>query len=407
MESWTSGLTWGNLFSLEPSIYASPNYVSFAMRCQYPNEISPGCLCPDSKTETGQGTCSKTRTIRDKDYTWGKYDYSDPQYCRKMAMAINKRWGAHCMKHAQCSQGLHCKQNVCMPCPDEACPDKTPNIELSSWPTCKNDEKYTCSSSCGVSGTQCNENYLGANCCEGLRCENNKCNPEQRPTSGPCESHDDSPQGYFCFDGQITDAVGRECHATHDTASDSCSVAGLFCDIGTNTFYRSYDEPRAIYDPIHHSCIAHFDCDEGFHCLCEGTDSQYGTCEVCQIGTHCPDKGSPNVPTCKRAEYNCPDFCILIDKECSTTDLEKGKCCLGLKCGEEGVCVRDECKKSGTCVDDSEGCVNYGCWNSVVVGIVEQRCSSENGLASPNCVGGTFCNTDTDICLCPTGKKRK
>ncbi len=224
---------------------------------------------------------------------------------------------------------------------------------------------------------------------------------------GPCESHDDSPQGYFCLDGQITDAVGRECHATHDTASDSCSVAGLFCDIGTNTCYRSYDEPRVIYNPIHHSCIAHFDCDEGFHCLREGTDSQYGTCEVCQIGTHCPDKGSPNVPTCKRAEYNCADVCILIDKECSTTDLEKGKCCLGLKCGEEGVCVRDECKKSGSCVDDSEGCVNYGCWNSVVVGIVEQRCSSENGLASPNCVGGTFCNTDTDICLCPTGKKKK
>ncbi len=34
VESWTSGVTWGNSFSLEPNVYVSPNYVSFVMRCQ-------------------------------------------------------------------------------------------------------------------------------------------------------------------------------------------------------------------------------------------------------------------------------------------------------------------------------------------------------------------------------------
>ncbi len=38
--------------------------------------------------------------------------------------------------------------------------------------------------------------------------------------------------------------------------------------------------------------------------------------------------------------------------------LKLGDCYLGLKCGEEGVCVHDECKTTGACVDDSECCDN-------------------------------------------------
>ncbi len=299
-----------------------------------------------------------------QDFTWGEYDYSDPQFCWKMEVGVNKRWGGHCMEHAYCAQGLSCEQNVCMPCPDEDCPDKTPSIRLSNWPMCINDEKYACSSSCGGQLTQCNEYSMGANCCDGLTCLYNKCIAEIRPTNGECESHDDSPQGYFCLDSQITDAVGWECHATHDTASANCSVAGLFCDTGANICYRSYDEPRVIYNPTHHSWIAHFDCDEGLYCLREGTDSQYGTYEIRQIGTHCPDKGSPNVPTCKRGDHNCPDTCGLISVECSTTDPEKGKCCLGFICDGE-KCVTDTCKKSGDCSSDDE------CMMGMVAGMAE------------------------------------
>ncbi len=40
----------------------------------------------------------------------------------------------------------------------------------------------------------------------------------------------------------------------------------------------------------------------------------------------------------------------------------------------------------------------YGCWNGRVVFAVGQECYSENGQASPNCVVGTICNTDTNKC---------
>ncbi len=74
--------------------------------------------------------------------------------------------------------------------------------------------------------------------------------------------------------------------------------------------------------------------------------------------------------------------------------------------GVTGYCVPDPCKKTGTCDDDSDLCENYGCLNGTVVYAEGQKYYLRNGLVSPNCVGGTYCNTDTGTCYWHTGKTR-
>ncbi len=64
----------------------------------------------------------------------------------------------------------------------------------------------------------------------------------------------------------------------------------------------------------------HFDCDDGLYCLRNGSSDQGGTCEVC-LADDCPDKGSPNVPSCKRGEYGCPDVYLRKTDQCRTTDI--------------------------------------------------------------------------------------
>ncbi len=156
----------------------------------------------------------------------------------------------------------------------------------------------------------------------------------------------------------------------------------------------------------------HFDCDDGLYYLRNGNPDQDGTCEVCLVDGDCPDKGSPNFPTCKRGEYGCPDVCLHANEQCRTTDIfgktiKVGDCCCGKMCGVTGYCTNDERKTTGTCTDDNECADKYGCLNGTVVYAEGQICSLENNKASPSCTDGTICNTDTGTCSRPTtGKMR-
>ncbi len=113
---------------------------------------------------------------------------------------------------------------------------------------------------------------------------------------GDCtEDDDDICQGYFCLTNKVVNGEGRECYIGNNGISSNCSISGTFCDVESNTCYRSYDNPRVTYNPLgHHPCRYHFDCDDGFYCR----GGRRSSCQPCVIGD-CPDKGIPNLPTCK------------------------------------------------------------------------------------------------------------
>ncbi len=209
-------------------------------------------------------------------------------------------------------------------------------------------------------------------------------------------------------------ALGEECYIENGQVSVNCTD-GTFCNIATNKCYRPNEAaPRVIYNPVGHDCMYHFDCEEGLYCAQHPTRDGRKICSVCQVAEGCPEKGSqPNYKTCKRGEYECPNVCLHENDQCRTTSggpfgktIKVGDCCRGMMCGVTGYCVNDERKTTGTCTDDNECADNYGCLNGRVVHAEGQICSSENGLVSPNCVGGTYCNTDTGTRYWHTGKTR-
>ncbi len=113
------------------------------------------------------------------------------------------------------------------------------------------------------------------------------------------------PHCYCVEDVKIVNGEGRECYIDDHRISSNCSISGTFCDVESNTCYRSYDEPRVIYNPVGHDCVFHFDCGDGLYCSRNGCD-QSGRCEECNFN-YCPYKGNPNFPTCRRGEPGCPD----------------------------------------------------------------------------------------------------
>ncbi len=142
-ESGVSG--WGNSYDIEPSKETAPIHVNYAMRCEYPAEVAPNCLCPEKDPpEGGAQICSKRvhhcramlvycHKLRDKE--WGKYNYSSPEYCWKLNIIIDRPLGTICSEHAHCAGGLQCSDvwGVCQECCNGECPDKTWSDELRAW----------------------------------------------------------------------------------------------------------------------------------------------------------------------------------------------------------------------------------------------------------------------------------
>ncbi len=419
---------WGNLYDIKPNQKTEPLDldVNYAMRCEYPH-VAVQCLCPEKTPPKGDAqVCGKSMPrcfnlyfggcFRLNNLEWGKHNYSSPEYCWKLNTIIDRPLGTICSEHAHCTGGLKCSDGVCSTCPKHVCPDRTQSDKLSAWAkTCKCGE-YGCPDNvCARKGEGCSPTNLGLGCCQGLKCSpGGMCIEDDCKVDGECTEDDDNIcPGYFCLEkyervkgdgprcycliGQVVNGEGRECYIYDNGVSSNCSISGTFCDVESNTCYRSCDKPKQqIYKPLDSECTEHFECDEGLYC-------NGGRCSVCQVTEECPEKRNPNFPVCKYGEYECPDCCLLGDDECN---LDNDECCLGLKCEHKqigssyrNVCVHDPpCKKTGTCDEYSNFCDGYGCFEGTVVYAVGQRCSSKNGQASPNCVGGTFCDTDTKKC---------
>ncbi len=386
------------------------------MRCEYPGMVAANCLCPKKDPpEGGAQICynrvrEKRRPKPNRWIYWGEDNYSDGEYCRKLNVIIDRPLGTVCFEHAHCAAGLQCSDGVCSTCPNDGCPDRTPSDKFSLWKnTCRYGEYECPNNDCARRGEGCSPTNLGLGCCTGLKCSPGRvCITNECKVDGECtEDDDDICQGYFCLENKVVNGVGRECYIEDNGVSSNCSISGTFCDVKSNTCYRSYDKPTPIRNlPYFQRCTGHFECDEGL--CCNG-----GLCHVCQLAEEYPEKRKFNYPVCKHGEYNCPDVCLLENDQCRTTSggpfgktIKVGDCCHGMMCGVTGYCVNDERKTTGTCTDDN-GCADkYGCLKGTVVYAEGHGCSSENNKASPNCTGGTICNTDTGICSWPTGKTR-
>ncbi len=383
---------WGNSYDIKPNKKTAPLHVNYAMRCEYPDYVAVHCLCPGKDPpEGGAQICSKKVRRCDKyldfnfggfvrykckysDREWGKYNYSSPQYCTKLDVIIDRPLGSMCSEHAHCAVGLECSSGVCSLCPGDACPDRTPSDELSSWGKTCSYGRNNCPHAWKGNGRKCNPHTTGADCCGGLTCdsESGKCIPDDGKVDGNCTEDDgDICRGYFCLENKVVNGEGREwCYIEDNGLSSNCSISGTFCDVESNTCYRSYDKPRQIYKPHNSECKEHFDCDKGLYC-------NGGICSACQVNEECPEKGNPNFNTCKRGEYGRPRTNCVTQGGARWPEWGTN-CCGGLKC-DEGSCVIDKCKKTGTCDDDSDLCDGYGCVNGNVVHAVGQKCYSENG----------------------------
>ncbi len=130
---------WGNSYKLHLGKYKAPVYVQYAMRCEYPADVAPNCLCPEINSPDG-GTCSKSVSTPSGNREWGNYDYSDSKYCWKLNVITNRPDGSHCFENAQCEEGLYCdidtsdgNKRIYMMCPRGGCPDKRWSEKLASW----------------------------------------------------------------------------------------------------------------------------------------------------------------------------------------------------------------------------------------------------------------------------------
>ncbi len=224
---------WGNSFTILPNQYTSPFTVRYAIRCEYPADVAPSCLCPSSEKD---GKCSKT--IGETE--WGGKDYSSCNYCRKLNIMTYRPLGSECEENAECEIGLYCAANgKCRRCSSErACPAKTKSNRLSLWPTCKYGV-YNCPFTCvpKVRG-ECNSNPFekGEDCCRGMTCSNGQC--IFCKMEGKCpDSSSEICDGFFCLNDKITNAEGLACKSKSDCKG------GMHCHPDLKVCYRSYDKP--------------------------------------------------------------------------------------------------------------------------------------------------------------------
>ncbi len=385
---------WGESYRI-PNMNTSLN-AGYAMRCEYPDLVAPNCLCPE-KTG-GAEMCSKKMEVCALwpsgdclyyDYVWGRYNYSDPEYCTKLNMTIDRPFGSMCMENAHCAVGLQCSDGVCSTCPTDGCPDRAPSQGLSHWKNACKYGEYECPHFCGRSeGVRCNPTNQGLGFCLGLKWNSvdGRCIEDDCIVDGECTEDDDNTcQGYFCLENTVVNGEGRECYIEDNGVSSNCSISGTFCDVESNTCYRSYDEPTPIYKPHNSTCTEHFECDKGLYC-------NGGMCSVCQVTEECPEKRNPNFPVCKYGEYGCPDPCVVQSAECNYAS---ASCCRGSKCDGK-TCV--SCKMSGDCSSDDGCCDKYGYHeNGDGSGTVIYAAGQKCGLNS-DCLLDLTCDLFRQIC---------
>ncbi len=216
-----------------------------------------------------------------RDKEWGKYNYSSPEYCWKLNTIIDRPLGIICSEHAHCAGGLQCSDGVCSTCPNFECPDRTPSRELSLWgKTCKYGDYECPKNNCARRGEGYSPTNLGLGCCTGLKCNSGeRCVEDDCIVGGECTKDDDNIcWGYYCLGkydrvkgdgsrcycmiGQVVNGEGRECYIEDNGISSNCSISGTFCNVESNTCYRSYDKPTPMCTYQYGSeCEKHLECD--------------------------------------------------------------------------------------------------------------------------------------------------
>ncbi len=231
---------WGNQYELKT--LTAPLHVGYAMRCEYPAQVAPNCLCHEKKTpEGGAQMCIKKMTYYESSHPngeieWGKYDYSSHEYCTKLNVATERPIGTECMENAHCTVGLKCSGGVCSKCFFIFCGDRTPSDGLSRW---KNTCKYgdiNCAGPCSQKGALC-----GGGCCPGLKCSSqNMCTEED---AAPVCSHGEC----FIYVGTPEPNDGGRRLGTpepHDDGSELGDVPdcshGACNDDGDKIIYKDY-----------------------------------------------------------------------------------------------------------------------------------------------------------------------
>ncbi len=291
--------------------------------------------------------------------------------------------------------GLYCDldSGTCQTCKVDDCPEKE---ALPNEPTYKHGE-YDYPNLCAPLHVPCNKN---TNVCRGTKCTKEEGGEVVRnllcKNSGNCTDDTDTCPKYGCLNGKVVYTEGQECYSTNNTANRSCTD-GTFCHEYLNTYYRSTAKPKVIYNRANHEgCYNDFDCDLGHYCApYRNSVDGKGKCLSCLVDNGCPEKGSPNFPTCKYGDNNCPNKCAKKNDNCGgDKDLS---CCLGIKCSA-GKCINDNCKNNGTCTDDDNICPYYGCLNGEVVFAAGQKCNTKGGGEDPNCKVRTGCHDYVRVC---------
>ncbi len=380
----TDNFWWGNSFDL-PEV--APEGVWFAMKCEIPDPV-PTCLCRNINSTEQEKTCG----FPFNDVMIGYKNNSNPKFCQRLKQMIYKPFETSCRHYIECDFGLYCNcSGICDSCRYmEQCPCKKRHI----WPTCSYGTN-NCPSYCSEMNGKCGAGY--SSCCRGFKCDNERegeCIHDTCQKNGTCIDDYDGCANYGCLNGTVVYAERQECHSTDNIANSSCTD-GTICSDSTNRCYRSTDEPKVIYNTLNVPCDGDYDCDVNLLC-------KQSLCQACPPDGSCPEKIEPNIPTCKRGEYDCPAKCSRLNETCDTRGAAYGSCCRGFKCNNQagGKCIRDYCKKYGLCIDDSDCCAGYGCLNGTVVYAEGQECYTTDNIANPNCTGGTMC-TEAHTCYLP------
>ncbi len=92
---------WGNSYDIKSCHKTTPPHVNYAMRCEYPADVAVQCLCHKKKPpEGGARICSKNMHQCNLVFNmwcemggkeWGKYNYSDLDYCTKLNVILIDR----------------------------------------------------------------------------------------------------------------------------------------------------------------------------------------------------------------------------------------------------------------------------------------------------------------------------
>jgi len=253
-----------------------------------------------------------------------------------------------------------------------------------------------CKSQCKTSGS-CTS---ASDCCSGFECRQGQCRQPCK-SSGSCSSNSDCCSGYYCNQSM---QCAKPCQTSGNCTLNSDCCSGYFC--GQNL--TCTPEPKCVGYRM--PCNSSWQCCSSFTCIngiCSNSSCNWGaacndTSECC-LGLYCGQSGICNAQRCmeigglcnttndcclgrKCANATCVNrTCASLNESCSSLS-----CCSGLTCLNYN-CV-SPCKITGTCFTDSDCCSGYFCHPAGYC--AKPTCTYEyaNCTNSSQCCSGLDCN---------------